>query len=284
MIRFYLLLIGLLIGLHVTAQYQFNYSFLKSLINQKEPDLALSYLNNSLQKNENAPQIDSIYYFKGLLFYEKKQFDSSINSLQNISTSSPIFIHAAFTKLTSQIYANKPSFEIEKTINSITNNDATVQQMKTMMVASYAMITNNIQLYDSTIHQIKDSLFIYNSLQTTLYRYRLNNKKHTKSGFVAGALSAAVPGLGKVYAGKYFDGLSTFFTHVPLAFILNESYQKTGLNSGRFITFSVITSMFYFGNILTSYHYIKLARKEVYFERKNEILLHCNIMLRNYFN
>jgi hypothetical protein len=50
MIRFYLLLIGVLTGLQATAQNQFNYSFLKSLINQKEPDLALLYLNNSLQK------------------------------------------------------------------------------------------------------------------------------------------------------------------------------------------------------------------------------------------
>jgi hypothetical protein len=156
--------------------------------------------------------------------------------------------------------------------------------MKIMMAASYALIANNYQLYDSTINQIKDTLFIYNSLQITLNKWRKSMNKKVKSGFLASTLSTLVPGLGKVYAGKHFDGLNTFFTHVPLVFILNESYQKAGINSGRFITFSIITSMFYFGNILTSYHYIKTGRKEIDFEKKNEILLQCNIMLRNYFD
>jgi len=267
-----------------TAQNQFNYSFYKFLFNQKEPDLALAYLNNSLQNIDYLSQKDSINYFKGLLFFEKKQFDSTIFSLKNISNSSPIFVHATFITLISQIYNNKPKIAIEKTINTIQENDSTIQQMKIMMAASYALIANNYQLYDSTINQIKDTLFIYNSLQITLNKWRKSMNKKVKSGFLASTLSTLVPGLGKVYAGKHFDGLSTFFTHVPLAFILNESYQKAGINSGRFITFSIITSMFYFGNILTSYHYIKTGRKEIDFEKKNEILLQCNIMLRNYFD
>ncbi len=266
------------------AQNQFDYSFYKNLLNQKETDLELLYLNNALVNNNNQAQIDSIQFFKGLLFFEKKNFDSTNFSLKNISNSSSAFIQSSFIRSIALGYSNNNGDTFNQVINAIPNNDSIISKMKIMMLASNALINKNYPIYDSLISQINDSLYIYNSLQIALNKWNLLRNKKTKSGFLAGTLSAIVPGLGKVYAGKGFDGLSTFFTHVPLAFILNESFQNSGVNSGRFITFASITSLFYLGNILTSYYYVRINRKEVDFERKNEILLQCNVMLRNYFN
>ncbi len=131
---------------------------------------------------------------------------------------------------------------------------------------------------------IKDSLFYYNNLQVSLNKWRNKANKKTKKPIIAAGLSALVPGLGKVYGGKPYDGLGTFLTHVPLGFIVLESYNKAGLNSARFITFTSFATLFYIGNILASYHYIYKNRKEENFDKKNEILLQCNIMLRNYYN
>jgi hypothetical protein len=282
-IRFKIFFLLFIAGLYSKAQSQFDYTFYKNLINQKEQDLALLYLNNSLPIN-NLIQKDSILYLKGIQFYEKKQFDSSVFYLQKISNSSPTFTHAKLVQAIALSYLNNPELAISKSLNAVSNSDSVIKQIKILLLASNAIIHKNYSSYDSLIAQINDSLYIYNSLQTTLNKWSKKRTQKVKSGFVAGIFSAVVPGLGKVYAGKGFDGLSTFFTHVPLVFILNESLQNSGVNSGRFITFASITSLFYIGNILTSYHDVKLSRKEVDFERKNEVLLQCNIMLRNYFN
>jgi hypothetical protein len=282
-IRFKILFLLFIVGFYSKAQSQFDYTFYKNLINQKEQDLALLYLNNSLPIN-NLIQKDSILYLKGIQFYEKKQFDSSVFYLQKISNSSPTFTHAKLVQAIALSYLNNPELAISKSLNAVSNSDSVIKQIKILLLASNAIIHKNYSSYDSLIAQINDSLYIYNSLQATLNKWSKKRTQKVKSGFVGGIFSAVVPGLGKVYAGKGFDGLSTFFTHVPLVFILNESLQNSGVNSGRFITFASITSLFYIGNILTSYHDVKLSRKEVDFERKNEVLLQCNIMLRNYFN
>jgi TM2 domain-containing membrane protein YozV len=270
-------------GLYSKAQNQFDYIFYKNLINQKEQDLALLYLNNSLHVN-SLIQKDSIHYLKGIQFYEKKQFDSSVINLQKIGNSSPIYTNAMLVQAIALGYLNKSELDIFNSLNAVSNSDTVIKQIKILLLASNAIINKNYSSYDSLIVLISDSLYIYNTLQTTLNKWSNKRTQKMKSGFVAGLFSAILPGLGKVYAGKGFDGLSTFFTHVPLVFILNESIQNSGVNSGRFITFASITSLFYIGNILTSYHDVKLSRKEVDFERKNEVLLQCNIMLRNYFN
>ena len=282
-IRFKIFFLLFIAGLYSKAQSQFDYTFYKNLINQKEQDLALLYLNNSLPIN-NLIQKDSILYLKGIQFYERKQFDSSVFYLQKISNSSPTFTHAKLVQTIALGYTNQPELTISENLNTVSNSDSVIKKIKILLLASNAIIHKNYSSYDSLIAQINDSLYIYNSLQTTLNKWSYKRSQKMKSGFVAGMFSAIIPGLGKVYAGKGFDGLSTFFTHVPLAFILNESIQNSGVNSGRFITFASITSLFYIGNILTSYHDVKISRKEVDFERKNEVLLQCNIMLRNYFN
>ncbi len=85
-IKFKIFFLLLMMGLYSKAQSQFDYIFYKSLINQKEQDLALLYLNNSLPIN-GLIQKDSIHFLKGIQFYEKKQFDSSVINLQQISNS-----------------------------------------------------------------------------------------------------------------------------------------------------------------------------------------------------
>lgn len=283
-IKLLFLLIFFLKGFFTFAQSQFNYSFYKNLLNQKETDLALLNLNNALINNNNQEQIDSIQFFKGLLFFEKKNFDSANFSLKNVSNSSSIFIQSSFVRSIALGYSSNNGDTFIKVINEIPNNDSIISKIKIMMLASNALINNNYPIYDSLISQINDSLYIYNTLQSTLNKWNLLRNKKAKSEFLAGTLSAIIPGLGKVYAGKGFDGLSTFFTHIPLALILNESLHGSGVNSARFITFASITSLFYFGNIITSYYYVNINRKEVDFERKNEVLLQCNVMLRNHYN
>lgn len=265
------------------AQSSFSIDFYQNLINQKENNLALLYLNKCELVTENKSILDSIYYYKGKTYFNVKQFKESVFSFNKISNNSTFYNQ-------SKIYLSIGLLYLDSSDNYINNEliplkgDSVFNQIKTITMASIALLNNNLLAYDSLVLQLKDSLFYYNNLQVSLNKWRNKANINTKNPIISAGLAAMVPGLGKVYSGKPYDGLSTFLTHIPLGFIVWESYSKAGINSARFITFASITSLFYVGNILNSYHYIYKNRKEEKIDKKNEILLQCNIMLRNYYN
>lgn len=83
-------------------------------------------------------------------------------------------------------------------------------------------------------------------------------KLHLKSAGLAGALSAVVPGSGKVYAGRPWDGLSSLFMIGILAWQAYEGYEKDGLVSGRCMAFGLLGSAFYTGNVYGSVNAARL--------------------------
>lgn len=265
------------------AQTKFNVDFYQNLLNQKETNLAMLYLNKSELVAQNSSTLDSINFYKGKISFDTKQFKLSVSSLNKISETSVFYNQSKMYKSIGLVYLDSSEKYINSELLSI-KSDSVFNQIKTITLASVALINNNLLVYDSLISQIKDSLFYYNNLQVSLNKWYKKASKKVKRPVVAAGLSALAPGLGKVYGGKPYDGLGTFLTHVPLGIILWESYNKAGPNSARFVSFTAITSLFYFGNIIASYHYIYKNRKEEKFDKKNEILLQCNVMLRNYYN
>lgn len=265
------------------AQSIFNINFYQNLVNQKETNLALLYLNKCELVTQNETILDSIYFYKGITHFNTKQFKESVFSFIKISENSIFDIQSKMYLTIGLLYLDSSENYISNELKLI-KGDSVFNQIKTITLASVALLNNNLLAYDSLVLQIKDSLYYFSNLQVSLNKWRKKANLKTKSPMIALGLAAMVPGLGKVYAGKPFDGLSTFLTHIPLGFIVWESYNNAGMNSARFITFTAISSLFYVGNILTSYHYIYKNRKEEKIDRKNEILLQCNIMLRNYYN
>lgn len=265
------------------AQTKFNVDFYQNLLNQKETNLAMLYLNKCELVAQNSSTLDSINFYKGKISFDTKQFKLSVSSLNKISETSVFYNQSKMYKSIGLVYLDSSEKYINNELLSI-KSDSVFNQIKTITLASVALINNNLLVYDSLISQIKDSLFYYNNLQVSLNKWYKKASKKVKRPVVAAGLSALAPGLGKVYGGKPYDGLGTFLTHVPLGIILWESYNKAGPNSARFVSFTAITSLFYFGNIVASYHYIYKNRKEEKFDKKNEILLQCNVMLRNYYN
>jgi hypothetical protein len=65
-------------------------------------------------------------------------------------------------------------------------------------------------------------------------------------------MSAAVPGSGKVYAGRTWDGLSSLLMIGVMAWQSYEGYRKDGPVSLRCMTFGLLGATFYAGNIYGS--------------------------------
>jgi hypothetical protein len=75
----------------------------------------------------------------------------------------------------------------------------------------------------------------------------------SKSPALASALSAVIPGSGKVYTGDWKDGLISLLFVGATSFQAIRGYNLYGPKSGFFISYSAIASAFYLGNIYGSY-------------------------------
>lgn len=113
--------------------------------------------------------------------------------------------------------------------------------------------------------------------------YKTMKEHNYQSMFLAGALSAILPGAGKIYAHKAGEGISSFLLIGFLAAITVENYLKAGPRNYKTIGFASLFTIFYIGNIYGSVASIKVAREEFYRKYDNTIELHIHIPLRTIY-
>lgn len=87
-------------------------------------------------------------------------------------------------------------------------------------------------------------------------------EKYRKPG-VAMALSTVVPGLGKVYAGRWKDGIMSFVFVGVSAFQAYRAFNQVGIKTTRGWIFATLGTGFYVGNIYGSFHAARLRNKRI---------------------
>jgi hypothetical protein len=95
-----------------------------------------------------------------------------------------------------------------------------------------------------------------------LSSYKRYKKQFNKRSFVAGGLSAVVPGLGKLYAGKPRSALMTFLLHCGYAAQTIESARKLGNKHPLTIINVSAFGVFYLANIYGSFMAVKDLKRE----------------------
>ena len=93
-----------------------------------------------------------------------------------------------------------------------------------------------------------------------------------KKPWKGAALSALVPGLGKVYAGRPKSGLSNFIQLSILGVQTYEGYRKKGFGDPHFYIFGALFTVFYAGNIWGSAESVKKANHEQYQKIDQQLL------------
>lgn len=151
-----------------------------------------------------------------------------------------------------------------------------IPQMKKLEAVPTAMLTSSIYLHqlnwDSALLPISDLERLDAPLgikQRSLLEKGQSLPR--KSPFIAAALSAIVPGSGKVYSGRWQDGLLSFLIVSSTAWLSYRSFDSDGSSSVRGWIFGGIATGFYLGNIYGSQkaaknvnqRYIKVYQAEV---------------------
>ena len=109
----------------------------------------------------------------------------------------------------------------------------------------------------------KENVLEYPSLHPSL-RDIVNSNTSTrkKSKWLAAGMSAVVPGSGKVYAGKWKDGLVSLLFVSANAFSSYRGFEAKGINSFYGWFFGSVGLGFYIGNVYGSYKSAKKANQE----------------------
>jgi TM2 domain-containing membrane protein YozV len=262
------------------AQYLFDKKLpaeTEYVLNKQQQDVDF----NSLQQQQK----DSLYYQLGWVLYTEKKLEESSINLLNVSKQSPFYLKSRYFAAYNLAYLAKTDSAtvIYNTTNN--NNDSILTQLNKFELAGIALLRRDYQAFST----LKKS-FTYNSYALASEEKTLDDcygKLTTfphKSPVIAGLLSAVIPGLGKIYAGKIRQGIGAFLPVAALGLLTYESYNKGGVKSARFIGFGSIFAIFYAGNIWGSAVSVKVNQYEFYHSYDNKILFNMHIPLRNIFN
>jgi hypothetical protein len=104
-------------------------------------------------------------------------------------------------------------------------------------------------------------------------------KSFHHKAWIAATLSAAVPGLGKLYAGRKASAGMTFILNSAYALQAYESYAKLGPRNAFTIYSIGLFGLFYTVNVYGSWHAVKEVRKE----RKTQFLIHAEEYYRFHY-
>ena len=123
--------------------------------------------------------------------------------------------------------------------------------------------------------QAKSFLDVWNSTP------ELPNYK-PRSPWLAGAMSAVIPGSGKIYAGDLRSGVSTLLIVGALGGMAAESWIKLGGRDWRTIALSSVFGLFYIGNIYGSALSVSVIRNTYQDAEKATLLFDLRIPLHQF--
>ncbi len=148
-------------------------------------------------------------------------------------------------------------------LNSIYQAQKFINQSHSLTDDDKLYFNLNMELLDykweeaqKTFGEIKDKNIPLDSRYTDVF-VCINTTRYKSPG-LALALSSVIPGMGKVYAKNWKDGLFSFIFTGGTAFQAIRGYNKYGARSGFFIAYTSLATTFYLANLYGSF---KAAKK-----------------------
>ena len=258
-------------------------NFTKYLLKNHLTDDCITLLKNELSyENYSTEQKDSINNFLGHAYYNINNFDSAAIYFGSVSPSIQSFSES--------IYLSAYSFSMLKNyikgieqLKKIDTSKVKEKEFRDLQLSGIYLLSRDTSGFSRVSKTFTFSYNDFNEQENKIIK--LNNEIKNikpKSGFLAGLLSAMIPGLGKVYAGKVGQGVSSFIPVTLMGLSAYETYKKAGIKSSRFIIMSSLFSIFYIGNIWGSALSVSVCRNEKNNEIDNQILFNLRIPLQKF--
>lgn len=261
-----------------------EFAFVNHLIYSKFHDEALIELNtNSILLNNT----DSSNYLKGWTLYMIKDLDNSTLSLLKVNKNHSTYYKSRFFASYNQVYLGKYSFA-DSLLNSISfgnNENLPLLSLYNFEKAGISLLNQDFENFNSHYSKIDTSYYFLENeaKRMPLLALKIQNNRR-KSRVLAGAMSAIIPGLGKIYAGKTKEGIASFMHVSVLGLITYDLYRKDKKINVFNALSAIVFGVFYGGNIYGSISCVDRVYNEKKHEIENQILFDLHIPLRIFFN
>ena len=265
----------------ITYNFHENITFADYLIANNLTDDGLVLLKNmKSQYDFSSSQKDTIHYYLATIYYHLGQFDSASYYYDKVNSNNAYAMKSKFFQVNSCLKMDSISLAAENLLK-INTTDTLTNELLQFQLSGVALLQRNVASFDSySKNYTFSNTNLLNEEKNLLdYSNKIKCFKN-KSPFVAGTLSALIPGLGKVYAGKPKQGITSFLPIAILGLQTYEAYNKAGVKSARFIIFGSLFSVFYIGNIWGSALSVHIVNQEINNEINRQILFNLDIPLQ----
>lgn len=222
-------LIGIFIFIRVFAFGQIDQKFINHLVYNNLNLEHKSYLSLLEKQNDLS---DSLIYFKtkfALFTNDSSNYNKLYPKCSLCFNDTNLLKYSAsyFTKLS--LHNTKKLWDVEFKTNSNYSKN-------TLLYKSFELIQNPSLNPD----------FLPYTLQMHYNEFKAANRKNI---WLAGALSAIVPGSGKLYIGRPHSFWGSFITNTLYGITAYESINKLGIKNGYSIFTTGVFGVFYLSNI-----------------------------------
>jgi Uncharacterized conserved protein len=259
-----------------------DFEFANYLIgnDMKEDALVLIEQNSGYLSNQSTQ--DSVNYIKGWTYYSNKKLSEASSLFMQVSNTSEFYPKSVFFGSISLMHQG--SLAASAKILSSFKDSASYLEVYSFERAGLALLQRNFKSYDYYSTAFTSEDYTLSEQEATLTKIAKDLKGYSpKSLWLAGAMSCALPGLGKVYAGRLGEGISSFLFVGSLGVIAAENWVKNGIGNWKTLLFGLTGLTFYIGNIYGSITTAKIANDD--FNKKTDIALlySIHIPLRSIF-
>ncbi|MFP4064920.1 MAG: hypothetical protein ACLFN2_00775 [Bacteroidales bacterium] len=233
---------------------------------------------------QNAHQRDSLNYLTGWVHYQQKSLDLSAEFLLEVSKESPVYSKSRFFAAYNLAHVGHTGRA--KEVLELTDEDPGKmhQALKRLQLGGIALLERDFEQYRSHAGMFSGNHHVTAAEENQMEHHYDQLRNHRSSSpLLAGMLSAAVPGLGKIYAGKTAEGVAGFLYVAALGLTAFDFYRGSGPDSVLFVLSASAAGAFYVGNIVGSVAAARRTNQEFNHELDQRILFDMHIPLRNAF-
>lgn len=260
-----------------------DYNFMNYLISGKQYSEALFLISKHEQRysllDKNA---DTLLFLKGKVFYQQQKLQPSSDALLDISEKFHAYNGVRFLAA----YNNAHIGQYEKSNSvflGIAPTDSIQRALKNFELAANALLVKDYNTFKTYYALVPDHhLLLEEKLKLNNVALKIRDF-NPKSPFLAGLMSAVIPGSGKMYAGKIGEGVTALLGLSLLGAITYENYKKAGPDNYKTIIFGSMFTVFYVSNIYGSVYSVKVYRDEFYKSVNHAVLFNMHIPVRNVF-
>lgn len=225
---------------------------------------------------------DSLHYLLGWAHYRQMQLDRSALHLLKVSPHSPVYYKSHFFGAYNQAHRGRLEESRQSLGRMEVPRHGLEHSMRNFQLGALALLSRD---WDQFLEHEEHFSGRWHAMASEEERMRQHRDallaSPPRSPFVGGLLSAAVPGLGRVYAGKTGEGIISFLYVAALGFTTYDFYRGGGSRSPFFIASASVTGIFYLGNIAGSSTAVRRANNTFRDEMDQRILFDMHIPLRN---